>query len=85
MSVDDKRIWRLLQHEIYRRADLDLTDTLVSVQRGVGSITGIIRPMPGVYLNYKDEMKALMDSARRIPGLRDLVIDARWEAGSKKG
>jgi hypothetical protein len=85
VSVEDKQIWRLLQHELYRRQDLDMTDAKVSVQRGVGSVSGIIRPMPGVFVDFKDQMKMFSDSARRIPGLRDLVIEARWEPGTKKG
>ena len=84
MSVEDKQIWRALERELTRRQDLDLSDTKVIVQRGIGYISGIIRPQVGSYIVPKEEIKAIMETSRRVPGLRDIVIDAKFVIDTKK-
>lgn len=81
MSVEDKRISRLLEHELVRAANLDVSDVNIKVMHGVGYIGGVIRPATGMHsLNMKNEMRVFAESTRRIPGLRDLVIDAKLES-----
>lgn len=85
MSVEDKRLSRLLEHELHRFQSLDLTDALVTVIRGVGYIGGILRPMVGLYnLNMKEEMRLVHEGLKRVPGLRDLVIDAKIETSPRR-
>ncbi|MEI7832713.1 MAG: hypothetical protein WCJ56_05905 [bacterium] len=84
MSVEDKQIWRALERELTRRQDLDLSDTKVVVQRGIGYISGIIRPQQGAYIVPREEIKAIMETSRRVPGLKDIVIDARFVIDTKK-
>lgn len=84
MSVEDKQMWRLLERELTRRQDLDFTDTKVSVARGIGYISGVIRPQLGSLIVPREEIKAIMDSTRRIPGLRDIVFDAKFVIDTKK-
>lgn len=80
MSVEDKRIYRLLEHELHRYQSLDISNMTLGVIRGVGYIGGIIRPAVGMYnLNMKDEMRIILENTRRVPGLRDLIIDAKIE------
>lgn len=85
MSVEDKRVSRLLEHELYRFQSLDISDVTVIVTRGVGYIGGVIRPATGMYsLNIKDEMRIIIEMSRKIPGLRDLVIDAKIEQSPRR-
>jgi len=84
MSVEDKQAQRTLSRELFRRQSLDLADVIVSVMRGVGYISGVIRPQSGVYLNMKEEMQILKDMAKKVPGVRDIVIDAKIEQTSKR-
>ena len=84
MSVEDKQLCRDLQRELNRRRHLDLSDTKVTVTRGVGYVSGIIRASMGEFLDPKAEAKALQDISRRMHGLRDLVIEAKIEQSSRK-
>jgi hypothetical protein len=84
MSVEDKQMTRELTRELYRRRNLDLSDARINVARGVGYIGGVIRPAIGEYIHPKDELKTLQDVAKRVRGLRDLVIDARFEMGRRR-
>lgn len=85
MSVHDKELWRRLNQELNRRASLDFGEARTSVTRGVGFISGVVRPQTGVFLDMKEELKTTLDVVRRnVPGLRDLVIDARIEIASKR-
>ncbi len=81
MSVEDKKLARELLRELNRRRNIDVCETKVSVARCVGYISGVIRAAPGEYLDPKSEAKSILDASRRIPGLRDVVLEARWEAG----
>lgn len=85
MSVEDKKLSRLLEHEMYRYQSLDVSDVNVQVTRSVGYIGGTIRPAAGLYyLNMKEEMRILTEASRKIPGLRDLVIDAKIETSPRR-
>ncbi len=78
MTVEDKRIGRLLEREIHRFQSVDVTDTKINVYHGVGYLGGVIRPAPGLYgLNMKEEIRIITESARKVPGLKSLVIDAK--------
>lgn len=83
MSVEDKKIARDLVRELNRRRSLDIREAKVTVQRCVGTISGILRPAMGEVIDPKAEIKALQDNARRIGGLRELVIEARFELAPK--
>lgn len=84
MSVEDKKLARELMRELSRRRNIDLSDVRVSVSRMIGYIAGIIRPAPGEFLDPKAEMKSILDGCRRVPGLRDIVFEARFEMGTKR-
>jgi hypothetical protein len=84
MSVEDKLLSRQLQRELYRRRHLDLSDVRLDVTRGVGYVGGTIRPSTGEFIDPKVEAKALADSVKRIPGLRDCIIDVKWDIGAKR-
>ncbi|HOS42212.1 MAG TPA: hypothetical protein PK794_00825 [Armatimonadota bacterium] len=84
MSVEDRTMARLVMRELGRRRHLDLTDVKVSVSRGVAYIAGIIRPSLGEWLDPKAEMKAIMDGCKRVPGLRDVAFEAKFDQGAKK-
>jgi hypothetical protein len=84
MSVEDKKLARELQRELYRRRHLDLTETKYSVTRCVAYIGGIIRPSMGEYIDPKVEEKALIDGAKRVPGLRDVVFEAKFVIDAKR-
>lgn len=85
MSVEDKHIARLLHREVVRRQGLDVSEVKINVMRGVGYLGGVIRPAPGVmFVNMKEELKYITEGAKKVPGLRDLVIDARIETSAKK-
>lgn len=80
MTVEDKRIGRLIEREIHRYQSLDVSETKVVVFHGVGYLGGILRPATGQYgLNMKEEMRILTEASRKIPGLKSLVIDAKIE------
>jgi osmotically-inducible protein OsmY len=83
MSVEDKTLARLLFRELNRRRHLDLSDVKCSVTRGVGYIGGIIRPSLGEFMDPKAELKAIQDGAKRVPGIRDVTIDVRFEMSAK--
>lgn len=84
MSVEDKHMAREVMRELARRRNIDITDTKVSVSRAVAYVGGVIRAAPGEYIDPKVETKSLLDGCRRIPGLRDVALDVRWELGSKR-
>jgi len=84
MSVEDKKLTRELMRELNRRRNIDVSDVRCSVSRAVGYISGVIRAAPGEFLDPKAEAKSILDGCRRIPGLRDVSIDARFEVGSKR-
>lgn len=82
MSVEDKKMARLMLREIGRRSELDLSDVKVSVARYVGYVAGVIRPQMGCYIsNPKEEIKAIHDLGMRVPGLRDVVVEATFDLG----
>lgn len=83
MSVEDRTTARLVMRELNRRRHLDLSDVKVSVSRGVAYVGGVIRASLGEWLDPKAEMKAILDGCRRVPGLKDVAFEARFEQGSK--
>lgn len=83
MSVEDKRLLREVTRELNRRRSLDYSDTKVSVSRAVAYISGVIRPALGEFVDPKIEMKAIEDSVRRVNGIKDMAIDARFEISTK--
>ena len=84
MSVEDKKLLREVMREMNRRRNIDVSDVRCSVSRSVAYIGGIIRPAPGENLNVKEETKSIIDGLRRIAGLRDASVDARFELSTKK-
>lgn len=85
MGIEDKKMARQIQRELARRGDLDFSEAKVSVARYVGYIAGVIHPQPGMtIMNRKEELKIIHDLAMRVPGLRDVVIEATLDDGIKK-
>ena len=84
MSVEDKKMLREVMREMSRRRNIDISDTRLSVSRCVAYIGGVIRPAPGENLDIKFEIKNIQEGMRRIPGLRDAVVDARFENSTKR-
>lgn len=83
MSVEDKQTLRTLMRELNRRRSLDISDMRIGVTRGVAFIGGVIRPSPGENLDPKAEIQSIKDSIRRIPGLKDVVFECRFDISSK--
>ena len=86
MSVEDKKLARLIRRELGRNQYLDFSEVVITVARFVGHIGGVIRPMMGLTIaNPKEELKSLRDLAMRTPGIRDIVIEARIDTSAKRG
>jgi hypothetical protein len=85
MGIEDKRISRILEHELYRFQSLDITEAKVTVVHAIGYVGGILRPSKEVgYLDMKNEVRILQDHVKRIPGLNSLVVDAKLINEAKK-
>ncbi|HEY3418014.1 MAG TPA: hypothetical protein VGM23_14140 [Armatimonadota bacterium] len=84
MSVEDKQLGREVSRELNRRRQLDISDVRMSVTRGVAYIGGTIRASVGEFIDPKVELKSLQEISKRVPGLRDLVVDVKFELGSKR-
>lgn len=84
MSVEDKQFTRELMRELGRRRNIDITDTRLTVARGIAYIGGVIRAAAGEYIDPKADKQSIIDGVRRIPGIRDVNFDARFEISSKK-
>ncbi len=83
MSVEDKMIAREVMREFSRRRNLDASDVKISVSRGIGYVSGIIRAAPGENIDPKVEIKSIQESSRRIGGLKGLSIEATFDTSSK--
>ncbi len=79
MSVEDKQIARLVQRELNRRQTLDVTGVKIAVTRAVCTLSGVIKPSTGQFIRPAEEEKALLETARRIPGLKGMYIEVHWE------
>jgi len=84
MSVEDKLLARELMRELSRHRNLDISDVKVSCSRGIGYIAGVIRGAPGEFIDPKVEAKAIAEGARRVNGMKDVQIDAKFEISHKK-
>ncbi|MHB9026753.1 MAG: hypothetical protein ACYC7E_21690 [Armatimonadota bacterium] len=84
MSVEDKQLGRELSREMNRRRHLDISDVRLSVTRGVGYIGGTLRPSVGEFFDPKVELNSLKEISKRIPGLRDLVVEVKFDMGAKR-
>lgn len=84
MSVEDRTTARLVMRELARRRHLDLAEVRVSVSRGVAYVAGIIRPMLGEYMDPKAEMKAITDGVKRVPNIKDVAFEAKFDMSAKK-
>ncbi|HEY3378269.1 MAG TPA: hypothetical protein VGL77_12325 [Armatimonadota bacterium] len=85
MGVEDKRIYRLVEHELHRYQNIDLEEVRVTVTNGIVYIGGVLRPAVGMhYINIKEEARIIGESMRKVPGMRDLVIDAKLDESPRK-
>jgi len=84
MSVEDKHIGREVLREMNRRRSIDITDARMSVTRGIAWIGGIIRPSLGEEWDPKVEKEQIKDLLKRIPGVKDVVVEAKFEVSQKK-
>ena len=85
MSLEDKKVTRQLERELYRFQSLDVTEARVQVMNGNAYLGGTIRPANGMYtLNIKEEMRIFTEIALKMPSIRSLVIDARLESSPRR-
>lgn len=84
MGVEDKHIGREVLREMNRRRSIEIMDTRMSVTRGVVWVGGIIRASLGENWDPKVEKEQIKDMIKRVPGVKDVVIEAKFEVSSKK-
>lgn len=84
MSVEDKQLGRELLREMSRRRSIDISDTRMTVTRGIAWIGGIIRPSLGEIYDPKTEAEQIKESIKRIPNMKDVVWEAKMEVSTKK-
>ena len=84
MSVEDKQLLRELTRELNRRRSIDISDTRMGVTRGIAYIGGIIRPSLGEIFDPKTETEQIKDAVKRIPNMKDVQFDAKFEISTKK-
>jgi hypothetical protein len=84
MSVEDKQLGRELLREMSRRRSIDISDTRMTVTRGVAWVGGIIRPSLGEEFDPKVETEQIKDLIKRIPNMKDVVWEAHFEISTKK-
>ena len=84
MSVEDKQLARELSRELTRRRSIDISDTRFSVTRGIAYVGGVIRPSPGEVFDPKAETEQIKDAIKRIPNMKDVVFEARFEMATKR-
>jgi hypothetical protein len=82
MPIEDKALRRRVEHEIVRHGAIDMSLMTVSAINGVVTIAGRIRPyarIAGRGPDLRQEVGAIMDGVRSIPGVKDVVVSARFE------
>jgi acid phosphatase class B len=79
MPLEDMQMTRRVQREIGKRVALDSTQVNTRAVHGVVYITGRVRAMRGaVNLSLEDEMQIVAQNIKRIPGVRDVVIEVSY-------
>ena len=81
MPIEDKQATRRVEREIWK-LPIDPTLVTVTVVNGVCYIGGRVRRMrtpEGRGVDLKKVMADLEDHLRKLPGIRDVVIDAVLE------
>ena len=84
MSVEDKQLLRELTRELNRRSNIDISDIRLGVTRGVAYIGGIIRPSLGELVDPKTEGEHIKEAVKRIPNMKDVMFDAKFEISTKR-
>ena len=84
MSLEDKLLGRELMREMGRRRSIDITDARLAVNRGVAYIGGVIRPSMGEWFDPKVEKEQIKEAVKRIPNIKDVIFEARFEISTKK-
>ncbi len=78
MPVEDKKTWRLVMREIHQ-FPVDPTLINVSVINGVCYIGGRIRRLRNPEtrgLDMKKVVNDMVEAIEKLPGIRDVVVDA---------
>lgn len=85
MPVADKDLAIRCRREFIRRQGLDSTLIEVSAIQGVVTIRGELRPVRGQDIDLQHELEVIMQSIRRIPGVRDVrsEVGVRYGAGRR--
>lgn len=86
MSVEDKRMGRLILHEASRSQDLDISSMTISVTHSVGFLGGTIKPvMGGDGRQLKENVRLMVEGLlQHIPALKDVVVDAVLQEDPKR-
>lgn len=79
MPLEDTQTSRRVQRQLAKRSALDITQVNTRAIHGVVYITGRVRLMRGtVNVSLEDEMQIVAQNIRRIPGIRDVVLEVSY-------
>lgn len=79
MPVEDMHMTRRVQRELGKRVALDTNLVTVRSIHGVVYVNGRVRAMRAVInLSLEDEMAIVAQNIKRIPGVRDVVMEVSY-------
>ncbi|MBI3947318.1 MAG: hypothetical protein HY321_15450 [Armatimonadetes bacterium] len=78
MPVEDLQMTRRVQREIGKRNSIDYSLMAIRSIHGIVYINGRVRPIRGREVNLQDEMGIVAQNIKRIPGVRDVVVEVQY-------
>lgn len=79
MPVEDMHMTRRVQRELGKRVALDTNLVTVRSIHGVVYVNGRVRAMRAVVnLSLEDEMAIVAQNIKRIPGVRDVIMEVSY-------
>lgn len=79
MPVEDMHMTRRVQRELGKRVALDTNLVNVRSVHGVVYVNGRVRAMRAVVnLSLEEEMAIVAQNIKRIPGVRDVIMDVAY-------
>lgn len=79
MPAEDLQMTRRCQREIGKRVAIDGNLINVRAIHGVVYLTGRARLQRGAMnVNIEEEMNIIAQNIRRLPGVRDVVMEVTW-------